>query len=146
MMMRIYRLARWLHLRRVSLVPGLLRAVNRIVFGVVLPPSALHRRNVLLSDRGLSIVVRCRPVIGTGVRIRSRLGHAQAPVIDDNVLIGPGAKVLRPVRIGREASIGVNAVVFSDVPPGPIAKGVQAQVMRTRADCDARPAYVQRVQ
>jgi serine O-acetyltransferase len=38
------------------------------------------------------------------------------PVIEDNVFIGPGAKVLGRVRIGRGATIGANAVVTRDVP------------------------------
>lgn len=40
---------------------------------------------------------------------------AGAPVIEDNVVIGPGARVLGPVRIGRHAVIGPNAVVTSEV-------------------------------
>jgi serine O-acetyltransferase len=39
-----------------------------------------------------------------------------APVIEDNVCIGPGARVLGRVRIGRGATIGPNAVVTRDVP------------------------------
>jgi acetyltransferase-like isoleucine patch superfamily enzyme len=38
------------------------------------------------------------------------------PVIEDNVYIGAGAKVLGPVRIGRGATVGANAVVTRDVP------------------------------
>ena len=38
------------------------------------------------------------------------------PIIEDNVYIGPGAKVLGPVRIGRGATVGANAVVTRDVP------------------------------
>jgi serine O-acetyltransferase len=38
------------------------------------------------------------------------------PVIDDNVFIGAGAKVLGRVRIGRGATVGANAVVTRDVP------------------------------
>ena len=38
------------------------------------------------------------------------------PVIEDNVFIGPGAKVLGRVRVGRGATVGANAVVTRDVP------------------------------
>jgi len=48
------------------------------------------------------------------------------PVIEDDVEIGAGACVLGPIRIGRGARIGANAVVLSDVPPGAIAVGVPA--------------------
>lgn len=151
MMMRIYRLARWLHLRRVPLLPWLLRALNRIVFGVVLPPSAQIGKDVLLSYQGLGIVIHRRAVIGdrvvvgTGVTIGGRSGHAQVPVIEDDVLIGTGAKVLGPVRIGRGASIGANAVVLDDVPPHGIAVGIPARVVRVGAAGDVRPDYAKRV-
>jgi serine acetyltransferase len=39
-----------------------------------------------------------------------------APVVEDNVTIGPGAKVVGAVRIGRGATIGPNAVVTRDIP------------------------------
>jgi serine O-acetyltransferase len=42
--------------------------------------------------------------------------NSGAPVIEDNVCIGPGARVLGRVRIGRGATIAANAVVTRDVP------------------------------
>ena len=50
------------------------------------------------------------------------------PVIEEDVVIGCGARILGPVRIGRGAFIGANAVVLSDVPPGAIATGIPAKV------------------
>ena len=38
------------------------------------------------------------------------------PVIEDNVCIGAGAKILGAVRIGHGATVGANAVVTRDVP------------------------------
>ena len=43
-------------------------------------------------------------------------GEAGLPVIEDKVTIGAGAKILGPVRIGRGATVGANAVVTRDVP------------------------------
>ena len=37
--------------------------------------------------------------------------HGQAPVIGDNVYIGPGAKIFGPIKIGNGVAIGANAVV-----------------------------------
>jgi serine O-acetyltransferase len=53
------------------------------------------------------------------------------PVIGGHVDIGAGAKIIGGVTIGDHALIGVNAVVLSDVPPGGIAVGVPARVIRT---------------
>ncbi|HEY5899237.1 MAG TPA: serine acetyltransferase [Burkholderiales bacterium] len=59
----------------------------------------IGRKHVSRTDRA--------PVSGNGGAL---------PVIEDNVYIGPGAKVLGPVRIGRGATVGANAVVTRDVP------------------------------
>jgi serine O-acetyltransferase len=61
-------------------------------------------------------------VIERGARIGSRVTVMQQaslmgePVIEDNVVIGPGARIIGAVRIGRGATIGANAVVTRDVP------------------------------
>lgn len=56
------------------------------------------------------------------------------PVIEDDVVIGCGARVLGPVRIGKGAVIGANAVVLSDVPPGAIATGIPAKIHDRRTN------------
>lgn len=50
------------------------------------------------------------------------------PVIEEDVVIGCGARVLGPIRIGRGAVIGANAVVLTDVPAGAIATGIPAKI------------------
>jgi serine O-acetyltransferase len=51
------------------------------------------------------------------------------PVIEDDVIVGCGARILGPVRIGARSVIGANAVVLEDVPPDHVATGIPA-VMR----------------
>jgi serine O-acetyltransferase len=36
--------------------------------------------------------------------------------VDDDVVVGSGAKLLGPIRVGRSAKIGANSVVIHDVP------------------------------
>ena len=96
------------------------------------------RRKVPFLSQGMSFFlnceVRCRIrspilmpypygiVIEPGARIGSRVTIMQqaslhgAPLVEDNVCIGPGARILGPVRIGRGATVGANAVVTRDVP------------------------------
>ena len=64
--------------------------------------------------------------LGEGVTIASSGG---APWIGDRVRIGPGAKLVGPIRVGNDAAIGPNAVVESDVPDGATASGVPARVV-----------------
>jgi serine acetyltransferase len=50
------------------------------------------------------------------------------PRIGNDVVIGAGARILGEISIGDGASIGANAVVLKDVPPGASAAGVPAVV------------------
>jgi serine O-acetyltransferase len=52
------------------------------------------------------------------------------PTIEDDVVVGCGARILGPVRVGRGAVIGANAVVLDDVPAGALAAGVPAVIRR----------------
>ena len=64
---------------------------------------------------------------GTGKDIGKR--H---PTIEDNVLIGTGAKVLGPITVGKGAKIGANAVVVKNVPEKATAVGSPAKnIVRT---------------
>jgi serine O-acetyltransferase len=67
--------------------------------------------------------VRIAPGVTIGLR-----GSARGPLIERDVLIGTGAKVLGELTVGRGARIGANAVVLSDVPPGATAVGVPARI------------------
>ena len=62
------------------------------------------------------IVIERGTRIGSRVTLMQQVSLLGGPVIEDNVTIGPGAKVIGSVRIGRGATIGPNAVVTDDVP------------------------------
>ncbi len=56
-------------------------------------------------------------VVGHQVTLGGRDLTPDAPVIEDGVYIGAGAKILGKVCVGRGATVGANAVVTRDVPP-----------------------------
>lgn len=53
-------------------------------------------------------------------------------VLEEDVWLGCGVRVLRGVRIGRGCVVGAGAVVTRDLPPMSIAVGVPAKVVGTR--------------
>lgn len=136
MPIRLHRVAYWCWMCGIPLIPKIIKIVNRLVFSVVLPPSAKLGEGVLLSYHGLGTVIHRRAVIGdrviigTGVTIGGRAGHHEVPIIGNDTMIGSGAKLLGPIRIGRFASIGANAVVLSDVPDFAVVVGVPARVVK----------------
>ena len=56
------------------------------------------------------------------------------PTLEDNVVIGAGAKILGPITLGSGARVGSNAVVVKDVPPGATVVGVPGQILRPTDD------------
>jgi serine O-acetyltransferase len=129
-------MSHWLWKRRVPLLPRFLSLVNRIVFSVQVPAETQIGKGVRLNYSGLGTVLHARAVIGDrveigpGVVVGGRSEIFEVPVIEDDVAIGVGAKVLGPVRVGRGAVVGANAVVLHDVPPGAVVVGIPARVVR----------------
>jgi serine O-acetyltransferase len=80
-------------------------------------------RSPILMPHPYGIVIHRDALIGSRVTLMpqvtigaKRPGDPGAPVIEDNVCIGAGARILGPVRVGRGAMVGANAVVTRDVP------------------------------
>jgi serine O-acetyltransferase len=139
----VYRFGVW----RITVNPKFLRAPLSIlyrwmyrrcrnVYGIELPYSAkLGRRVIIEHQHGIVIHGNC--VIGDDCIIRQgvTLGNKtldrphDAPKLGNRVNVGAGAKVLGEVKIGDDASIGANAVVVKDVPPGAIAVGIPARMI-----------------
>lgn len=85
-------------------------------------------------------------VIGDGVRIGDNvtiyqqvtlggqnLGDGKKgkyPIIEDNVTIFSGAKILGAVKVGKNSIIGANSVVIKDVPKDSIVAGVPGKVIK----------------
>jgi serine O-acetyltransferase len=66
-------------------------------------------------------------VIAPFVTIGLRAGDVRGPVIERDVSLGTGAKVIGPVRVGAGARVGANAVVVADVEPGTTVVGAPAR-------------------
>jgi serine O-acetyltransferase len=132
----LYRISHILWRWRVPILPRVLYYINRILFSVVLPPSVVIGQDFHLAYSGLATVIHARCRIGNRVcisqcvTIGGRSGLFEVPVIEDDVEIGAGAKILGPIVVGRGAKIGANAVVIQDVPPGATFVGIPASNVR----------------
>jgi serine O-acetyltransferase len=125
------------------------RAQSRLdVLGVPVLPRIAHRLAIMTADLYVGETVLMHPgvfvghgmvvidgfvEVSSGVRLAPGVtiglrGSTRGPVIERDVLIGTGAKVLGELTVGRGARIGANAVVISDVPPGATVVGVPARI------------------
>lgn len=93
----------------------------------------------LFIDHGMGIVIGETAEIGDNCTIYHGVtlggtghskGHKRHPTVGSNVLIGAGAKLLGPFKVGDNAMIGANAVVLSEVPKGATVVGVPAKIVR----------------
>lgn len=125
----------------------LIRSVNVPVELCTGPSGRLRIGDGVRVNYGTSIAATGAVTIGDRVRIGPYVmivdtdfhdpylrGHRPAPspvVIEDDVWIGAKASVLKGVRVGRGAIVGVGAVVTNDVPPFTVVAGVPARPVAT---------------
>lgn len=105
--------------------------------GVEIHPAARIGKGLFI-DHGTGVVIGETAEIGDNCVIYQGVtlggtGHEQGkrhPTLGDNVMVGSGAKVLGPVKIGNNSKIAANAVVLCDLPADCTAVGVPARVVR----------------
>ena len=132
----LYRSAQYLQRRNVPLLSWVFEKAILLIFRCVVPRHCEIGEGSELGYGGIAVVIHERAKIGRHVMISPCVtigGHSGVfgvPVIEDDVFIGAGAKILGDVRIGRGATIGANAVVLQSVPAGAIVVGVPGRVIR----------------
>ncbi len=146
-----YRAARYFQHLKIPLLPWFLEKAILLVFRCVVPRLCEIGEGTELGYGGIAVVIHERAKIGRHVLISpcvtigGRSGMLGVPVIEDDVFIGAGAKILGDVQIGRRATIGANAVVLQSVPAGAVVAGVPARVIRIAKESATSPGGVNEV-
>ncbi|MBY0578673.1 MAG: serine O-acetyltransferase [Burkholderiales bacterium] len=110
--------------------------IGRWLTGIEIHPGATIGRRVFI-DHGMGVVIGETAEIGDdstlyhGVTLggTSWSGGKRHPTLGKGVVVGAGAKILGPIKIGDGAKIGSNAVVVKDVPDGATAVGIPARIL-----------------
>jgi serine O-acetyltransferase len=132
-----HRVAHALHEAGVPLAPHALAYASRVATGVEIHPAA-RIGDALFIDHGAGVVIGETAEIGDDVTLYQGVtlggtGFARGkrhPTVESNVVIGSGAKLLGPIRVGRCAKIGANSVVIDDVPPNATVVGNPGHTVR----------------
>lgn len=91
---------------------------------------------------GIGIVIHARCVIGKnciigqGATIGGKSQWYEVPVLGDNVYVAAGARILGPIRIGNNVTIGANAVITKDVPDNCVVAGVPARIIKENVSAE----------
>ena len=133
----IHRIAHFFYKHKLFFLARLVSQWSRHWTGIEIHPGATIGRRFVI-DHGMGIVIGETAEIGDDVLLYHGVtlggtGKDQGkrhPTIGNNVLIGCGAKVLGPFRVGDGARIAANSVVLSEVPDNATAVGIPAQIVR----------------
>ena len=147
-----HRIANFFSVAKFHLIARIISQFSRFLTGIEIHPRAKIGKNLFI-DHGMGVVIGETSEIGDNVTIyhMATLGGIapsinsdgqrnikRHPTIEDDVVIGSGAQVLGPVRIGRCAKIGANAVITKDVPEKAVMVGIPAKNVGL-ADSEFKP-------
>ena len=131
-----HRLSHWLWKHNFRLVARFISQIIRSMTGIEIHPGASIGKTLFI-DHGMGVVIGETAEIGKcvtlyhgvtlgGVSLNKGKRH---PTLEDEVVVGAGAKVLGAITIGANSRIGANAVVVKSVPQNSVVVGVPGQVV-----------------
>lgn len=134
---RSYRKAHWFYQRGHKFIARYISQRARHKTGIEIHPGAKIGKGLFI-DHGMGVVIGETTEIGDNCTLYQgvTLGgtgkdHGKRhPTLGNNVLVGAGAKILGPFRVGDNARVAAGAVVLSEVPANATAVGVPARVVR----------------
>lgn len=134
---RNYRIAHWFYKKKMFTTARMISQHTRRKTGIEIHPGATIGKGLFI-DHGMGVVIGETAVIGDNCLIYQgvTLGGTgkdkgkRHPTLGHNVLVGAGAKVLGPFKVGNNVKIAANAVVLNEIPDNCTAVGVPARVVR----------------
>jgi len=131
-----HRLAHALWRRKIRFLGRIVSHLGRFFTGIEIHPGAVIGRGFFI-DHGMGVVVgetaeigdNCTLYHGVTLGGTSWAKEKRHPTLGNNVIIGAGAKVLGPFKVGDNSRIGSNSVVVSEVPPNSTVVGVPGRVV-----------------
>ena len=136
-----------------DLVARILSQTVRFFTGIEIHPGAKIGKNLFI-DHGMGVVVGETSEIGDNVTIyhnvtlggsspsidSERQRHEKRhPTIGNDVVIGSGAQIIGPIKVGNNARIAANAVVVKDVPENATMVGIPARAVKLENKGSFRP-------
>ena len=130
-----YRISHIFYKKGFFTVARLISEFARFLTGIEIHPGAAIGKRFFI-DHGMGVVIGETTEIGDDVLLyqgvvlggTSLKKGKRHPTLGNNVVVGTGAAVLGPLKIGDNSRIGAGSVVISDVPSNATAVGIPAKV------------------
>lgn len=131
-----YRLSNWLWRNRLFLLGRFVSHIGRFFTGIEIHPGATIGKGFFI-DHGMGVVIGETAEIGDNVTLYHgvTLGGAswqkgkRHPTLEEGVVVGAGAKILGPFKVGKNSIIGAGSVVVREVPPYSTVIGIPGRVV-----------------
>jgi serine O-acetyltransferase len=131
-----HRISHWLWKHNLRLLARWVSQIMRSLTGIEIHPGATIGQRLFI-DHGMGVVIGETAEVGNCVTLYHgvTLGGTSLnkgkrhPTLEDDVVVGAGAKVLGAITIGANSRVGANAVVVKEVPPNSVVVGVPGQVV-----------------
>jgi serine O-acetyltransferase len=131
-----YRINHWLWNHGLFLIGRFLSQIARFLTAIEIHPGAKIGRRLFI-DHGVGVVIGETAVVGDDVTLYQgvTLGgtgkeHGKRhPTIEDNVVVGGGAKILGNITVGKNCRIGAGSVVLRNVPEDSTVVGVPGHII-----------------
>lgn len=132
-----YRVSHWFYKKKLFTIARIISQTARFITGIEIHPGAKIGKGLFI-DHGMGVVIGETTEIGDNCLLYQgvTLGgtgkdHGKRhPTLGNNVMVGCGAKVLGPIKVGDNTKIASNAVVLENVPENATAVGVPARIVR----------------
>ena len=136
-----HRLAHFLYRHHWFLLARIVSQWSRFWMGIEIHPGAKIGKGLFI-EHGSGVVIGETTEIGDDCTIYqgATLGGTgkesgkRHPTLGNNVLVGSGARILGPFKVGDNARIASNAVVLEEVPDDATAVGVPARIVRIKGE------------
>lgn len=131
-----YRIAHFFWLLNMPFIPRYISDIAIELTAIDIHPGAVIGSDFFI-DHGAGLVIGETAEIGNNVTLYSGvvLGgtslkqEKRHPTLGNDVVVGSGAKILGPVKIGDNVRVGANSVVINDVPPNSVVVGVPGRIV-----------------